>query len=165
MDSYIGVMKGGEQGDTIIPKDAAGSNLVALLEDGTMPKDADPLTKEEIASIKQWILNGARLDAGLKAESQLVTIIPKLPQPPPPESYRVPIPVTAVAFSPDGNTVASSGYHEIILWNAADGKPIRRIANVAERTYDIEFNKEGTLMAVAAGTPGQQGESQAVQPG
>src|SRR5579872_3687912 len=158
MDNYVGVVKGGEQGDTIIPKDADGSNLVALLEEGTMPKDADPLTKDEIALIKQWIVNGARLDAGLKSESPLVTIVPKLPQPPPPEAYRVPIPVTATAFNPDGSLLASSGYHEVILWNTADGKAVRRITNIAERIYDIEFNKEGTLLAVAAGTPGQQGE-------
>src|SRR5258708_29162355 len=50
------------------------------------------------------------------------------------------------------------------MWNAADGKPARRIANVAERTYDIEFNKEGTLLAVAAGTCGQQGEVKLFNP-
>jgi WD40 repeat protein len=164
MDNYLGIVKGGEQGDTIIPKDADGSNLVALLEDGTMPKDADPLSKDEIALVKQWITNGARIDAGLKPEAQLVTIIPKLPQPPPPEAYRVPIPVTAVAFSPDGSLLASSGYHEVILWNANDGKSVRRITNIAERTYDIDINKEGTLLAVAAGTPGQQGEVKLFNP-
>ena len=39
--------------------------------------------------------------------------------------------VTAVAFSPDGKQLASSGYHEVILWNSADGKIVRRITNVA----------------------------------
>lgn len=164
MDSYVGVMKGGEQGDTLIPKDADTSNLIAMIEDGTMPKDADPLTKDEIAAVKQWVLNGARLDAGLKPEAQLVTIVPKLPQPAAPESYRVPVPITAVAWSPDGNTLASSGYHEVILWNPNDGALIRRITNVAERTHDLKFNADGTLLAVASGTPGQMGEVKLFNP-
>jgi hypothetical protein len=164
MDSYLGIVKGGEQGDTVIPKDADGSNLVALLEDGSMPKDADPLTKDEIALVKQWIANGARLDVGVKADAQLATIIPKLPQPPAPEAYRLPIPVTALAWNADGSLLASSGYHEIILWNGADGQLVRRIGNVAERTYDLEFSANGALLAVAAGTPGQMGEVKLFNP-
>ncbi|MFM8223196.1 MAG: c-type cytochrome domain-containing protein, partial [Planctomycetaceae bacterium] len=164
MDTFLGVMKGGEQGLAILAKDPDGSNLLAQIEDGTMPKDADPLSKEEIAAIRQWSKNGARLDAGIKETAPLVTIAPKLPQPMPPEAYRVPIPVTSVAFTPDGSQVASSGYHEVVLWNAADGKLIRRVTNIAERTYDIEFSPDGKLLAVAAGNPGQQGEVKLFNP-
>lgn len=53
---------------------------------------------------------------------------------------------------------ASSGYHEVLVWNTADGTLIRRISNVAERIYDLEFSADGTSLAVAAGTPGQLGE-------
>jgi WD40 repeat protein len=35
---------------------------------------------------------------------------------------------------------------------------VRRIANVAERVYDIAFHADGQRIAVAAGTPGQVGE-------
>ena len=164
MDTFHGIVKGGEQGVAVLARDPEGSNLLAQIEDGLMPKDADPLTKEEIAAIRKWIKNGARLDAGLKETAQLATIIPKLPQPMPPEAYRVPIPVTSSTFSPDGNQIASSGYHEVILWNAADGKLTRRITNVAERTYDIEYSADGKLLAVAAGTPGQQGEVKLFNP-
>ena len=93
--------------------------------------------KEQMASIKKWIDTGAQLNAGAGPNAQLITIMPKLPQPLPPEAYRVPIPVTALQFSPDGNQLAASGYHEIVLWNPADGKIIRRITNVAERVRDI----------------------------
>ena len=31
------------------------------------------------------------------------------------------VPVTALAFSPDGHQVAASGYHELTLWKIADG--------------------------------------------
>lgn len=164
MDTYSGVMKGGEQGDTVIPKDAELSNLVDVLENGSMPKDADPLSKQEIAMIRQWIVNGARLDAGLKPESPLSAIMPKEAQPMPPKVYRVPVPITAVAFSSDRVNVAASGYHEVVLWNPAKGSEVRRISNIAERTYDIEFSSDGKVMAVAAGTPGQMGEVKLFNP-
>ena len=64
----------------------------------------------------------------------------------------------AVAISPDGNLIASSGYREVLLWNAADGQLVRRIPNLAERPHDIEFTANGQQIIVAAGTPGQMGE-------
>ncbi len=158
MESFAGIMKGGESGEAITAGDGDFSNLVVLVEEGSMPEDADPLTKDQIASIKKWINTGAQLNAGIDANSQLITIIPKLPQPAPPVAYRVPLPITALEFSPDGKLLASSGYHELILWNPTDGKQIRRITNVAERVYDIDFSADGKTVAVAAGTPAQMGE-------
>lgn len=158
METYAGVMKGGEQGDTVIPNDGDLSNLCLLIEDGGMPKDADPLSKDEIALIKKWVATGAVLDAGFEPDQPLVNIMPKLPQPMPPDTYRVPVPITALAFSPDGSQLASSGYHEVVIWNAADKSQIRRITNLAERTYDVQYSPDGQLIAVAAGTPAQMGE-------
>ncbi len=158
METFAAVMKGGESGEVIDPGDGDFSTLYAMVEDGSMPKEADPLTKEQLASIKQWINTGAKLDAGVDPNAQLITIMPKEPQPLPPQTYPVPVPVTAVAFSPDGKQLATSGYHEVLLWNVADGKLASRITNVAERVYDIEFTADGSTIAVAAGTPAQIGE-------
>ncbi|HUQ72749.1 MAG TPA: c-type cytochrome domain-containing protein [Planctomycetaceae bacterium] len=158
METYANLMKGGESGAVVMAHKSADSNLQMQIDAGEMPKDADPLTPEQIAVVKKWIDTGARLDAGVPATAQLITIMPKPIQPPPPETYRVPVPVMAVAFSPDGNLVATSGYREVLLWNAADGQLVRRISNLAERPHDIEFTPNGELLAVAAGTPGQLGE-------
>ena len=158
LETYANMSKGGESGPAVVGNKSADSNLQIQIEAGEMPKDADPLTPEQIALIKKWIDTGATLDAGVSATAQLITIIPKPVQPMPPESYRVPVPVMAVALSPDGNTVATSGYREVVLWNAADGALIRRITNLAERPHDIEFTPNGQQIAVAAGTPGQMGE-------
>lgn len=158
METFAAVMKGGESGEAVEIGDADISSLYAMMEDGSMPKDADPVSKEELAAVQAWINAGARLDAGFSPTDRLVSIIPKLPQPNPPAAYRVPVPVTAVAFSPDGKTLATSGYHEVILFNAENGKQARRITNVAERVYDIEFSTDGKTLAVSAGTPGQLGE-------
>ena len=158
MENYANLMKGGENGVSVVAAKPDESLLQTMIEDHSMPKDADPLLPEQIAIVKKWIETGARLDAGIAASATLITIIPKLVQPMPPESYRVSVPVMALTFSPDGNFLATSGYREVLLWNPADGQLVRRIKNLAERPHDIEFSADGSLLAVAAGTPGQMGE-------
>ncbi len=158
METFANLMKGGENGASVVAAKPGDSLLQTMIEDHSMPKDADPLTPEQIAVVKKWIETGARLDAGVGASATLITIIPKLTQPAPPESYRVPVPVMALAFSPDGNLLATSGYREVLLWNPVDGQLVRRISNLAERPHDIEFTADGKTLAVAAGTPGQLGE-------
>ncbi len=158
IETFASLTRGGESGLEIVPGQSAKSNLVTLIEDGTMPQDADPLTKSEIRVIRHWIDTGATLDAGLNPADPLIADMPSLPQPLPPTKYRVPIPVTAIAFSPDGDQLATSGYHEILVWNTADGTQFRRITNVAERVYALQYSPDGKLIAVGAGTPAQLGE-------
>ena len=158
MDTFAAMMKGGESGAVVNPGDGEFSTLFVEIESGSMPKGADPLSSDEQALIKKWIETGAKLDVGLNPTSPLIEIMPKLPQPGPPEHYRVPLPVTAIAFNATGDQLASSGYHEVLIWSSADGQLLRRITNVAQRTYDIHFSNDGATIAVAAGTPGQVGE-------
>lgn len=157
MENYAAIIKGGESGPAVEPANR-DSLLCTVVADGSMPQDADPLTADQIALITRWVELGGQLDAGLDPQAPLIRIMPKFPQPAPPEHYRVPAPVTAVAFSPDGTLVASSGYHEVLLWSVETGELVRRITNVAERTYGLVFHPDGTRLAVAAGTPGRIGE-------
>jgi predicted nucleic acid-binding Zn-ribbon protein len=158
MDSFAALSKGGESGAAVAAHKTAESLLLTMIEDGSMPKDADPLKPEEIAIVRHWIEVGAPLDAGIPLTADLFDVMPERSQPLPPNEYRVAIPVTAVAFNTDGSQLASSGYREVLVWNTTDGSLIRRISNVAERIYDVEFSADGSSLAVAAGTPGQLGE-------
>lgn len=158
LDSWTALLKGGESGESLTPGHSADSLLLAMVEDGSMPKDAAPLEADQIAVLKRWIDAGAPLDAGLASGGDLFDIMPELSQPLPPQEYRTPIPVTAVAFSPDGAELATSGYHEILIWSTADGSLLRRVNNIAERVYDLEYSGDGKQIAVAAGTPGELGE-------
>jgi len=158
MENYAAVLKGGESGQAIEFGDADSSMLFAMIDDGTMPKESDPLTKPEIRLFQKWIDSGGKLDAGLSPETPLIEIIPPVAHPQSPPTYRTGIPVTAIAYSPDGKFLASSGYHEVLLFEASTGKLVRRIGNLAERIYDIAFDTLGERIAVAAGTPGEWGE-------
>jgi len=74
-----------------------------------------------------------------------------------PEAYPVTVPITALAFSPDGQQIAVSGYHEITFWKTADGVLDHRVAGLCERTYGIVYSGDGQWLATASGDPGQYG--------
>ena len=132
-------------------------------EDVRMPQEGDPLSEEEIELIRRWIEQGAKFD-GPDPKAALASIIPRAAHPEPPEVYRVTVPVTAVAFRPDGQELAVGGYREVTIWNPSDGSLLRRIKNVAERVYGLEYSPDGKLLAVAAGVPGQLGEISLLDP-
>lgn len=122
-----------------------------------MPKDGDPLNADQIALFKRWIEEGANYDGG-DAKLALMAIIPPPTHPSAPESYARPVPITAVTFSPDGQQLLVGGYHELTVWNPADGQLIKRIGNIGQRVYGISFSPDGKWIAVACGTPGRFGE-------
>jgi WD40 repeat protein len=123
-----------------------------------MPLDAEPLSTEQVALIQTWIEQGATFD-GEDPDGTLISQIPPVTHPDPPEHYAAPLPLAAMAFSPDGQQLLIGGYHEITVWHPTDGKLLRRIGQVGQRTYQITWHPSGEQFAVACGTPGQLGEA------
>ena len=66
------------------------------------------------------------------------------------------VPVTALAFSPDGKTLAAGGYQEVLLWDLAGAKLAQRIA-AGGQVGAVVFLKDGKTLAVGEGTPGTSG--------
>ena len=128
-----------------------------------MPQKGDPLPSSQISLIERWIKQGARFD-GPDPKAELVTLIPREPYPDPPQAYRYPIQITALAFSPDGRELAVAGYHEITVWDPAEGKLLHRIKNVAQRTYGLAYSPDGSMLASVGGAPGQMGETALYDP-
>jgi WD40 repeat protein len=162
LDSFDRLTKAGESKTApVVAGQPAKSNLYRLItadsEDDRMPQKADPLPAAQVTLIRRWIAEGAKFD-GPDAAASLASIVPNQEHPAPPEAYRYPIPVTAIALSPDGKTLAASGYNEVTLWDPADGRLLGRIKRVAERTYGLAFSPDGKTLAVAGGAPGTLGE-------
>jgi len=128
-----------------------------------MPLEGDPLPADQIALIKKWIEEGAPFD-GPDPKAALASYIPPPTHPAAPEAYRGTLPITALEFAPGGEELLVGGYHEITVWSPADGKLIRRIPNVGQRTYAIRFSPDGQLLAVACGAPGKLGEVRLLKP-
>ena len=169
LTSYAGLFSAGANGPAVLPGDEA-SLLCEVVADGSMPQDGEPLSEEEVDLIRRWVALGARLDAGADATAALVRIMPRPVQPEPPATYPAAMPVSAVAFDPTAMRLASSGYHEVLLWDlrtVADGgagqtappQLLGRMPNLPERVQGLAFSADGQQLAVAAGTPGLIGEA------
>ncbi|NBV24238.1 MAG: hypothetical protein EBS05_20265 [Proteobacteria bacterium] len=145
----------------VTPGQPAKSEFFRLLittdADDRMPQKDDPLPKAQLTLIEQWIQQGAKFD-GPDAKAHLASLIPRVPHPKPPASYPQPVPIAALAFSPDGKRLAASGYHEVTLWDPATGKLLSRIQNLPQRIQALAWHPQGQWLAVGGGTPGQSGE-------
>lgn len=162
LDTFAKLTQPGDSGHaSLTPNRPDQSEIFRLLTapdpDDRMPQKSDPLPADQIQLVKRWIEQGAPFD-GNNPSATLASIVPQAAEPAPPEVYKAPVPVTALAFSPDGATLAASGYHEITLWDPATGKLASRIKNLPERTWSLAFSPDGKLLASASGTPAASGE-------
>jgi WD40 repeat protein len=68
--------------------------------------------------------------------------------------------ITALRFSPDGQFLAVSGYHEILLHRSDGSGLVARLIGQSERIQSLAFSPDGRYLAASGGTPGQFGEVQ-----
>ena len=168
VDSFERAAKAGDSGvggfvAGKLEESEAFRRITSTDKDDRMPFEADPLPADKIELFKRWLQEGAKFD-GSSPQAELVTIIPPPTHPEPPAAYPLPIPATAVAFSNDGQQLIVGGYHELTVWNPADGKLIKRFKNVGQRTYALSMSPDGKLLAVGCGAPGRLGETRLIDP-
>ena len=161
MTTFALLARGGQQGAgvTLESGDPDASRFVELLQPEArprMPYKLDPLPPAQVATIARWVKEGARYD-GEDPQEDWTARFHRLTPVSVPEVYPVPLPITALAFGPDGSTVAASGYHEVNLWKTADGVLGRRLRGLPERVYDLAYSPDGRWLATAGGDPGQSG--------
>ena len=160
MTSFDQLLAGGETGEpAIVPGKPDESYLVTQITpvDGSaeMPKQADPFEADQIARIRRWIEQGAHNDspASTKANYSAET---------PPKYVRPPV-ITSLDYSPDGQLLAISGFHEVLLHRADPGNDssmVARLVGLSERIESVRFSPDGKLLAVCGGSPGIAGEVQ-----
>ena len=117
-----------------------------------MPEGEKPLPAEQIDLFARWIRQGAKDDTPEEFKRTLVT-----KEPP---TYTQPVTVTALAYSPDGTSLAVSGYREVLL-HKPDGSGLQdRLVGLSERIEGIAFRRTGSVLLVAGGSAGRFGELQ-----
>jgi WD40 repeat protein len=145
----------GEPG--LLPGKPESSLLVSQItvHDGkppAMPKARDPLSNHDVDLIKKWIAAGAKDDTPASAREVADTEHP--PQ------YTLPPVITSLDYSPDGNILAVSGYHEVLLHSADGSSLLGRLIGLSERIESVAFSPDGKLLAATGGDPGRFGEVQ-----
>jgi WD40 repeat protein len=165
MTRYDSLRKGGTKDDPIVAGQPEDSYLLDVLtapdkDKKRMPpkENGDRLPREKVAVIEKWIKEGAKLDAGMKGDADLLRELRVRWVPPPPAAvYPFPVTVTALAFTPDGKQLVVSGHHELTVWDVATGKLQKRVRTRARRAMALVFLPDGKL-AVAGGRPGEEGD-------
>jgi mono/diheme cytochrome c family protein/roadblock/LC7 domain-containing protein len=157
LTSYEGFKKGGESELAgFVPGKPDDSEILSQITpvDGqaAMPKGQPPLSGEEIAKIKQWIMEGASDDSPMAQREVVDSDHPPV--------YALPPVITSLDYSPDGQLLAVSGYHEIVLHKADGSGIVARLVGLSERIESAVFSPDGKLLAVTGGAPARFGEVQ-----
>lgn len=168
LHTFADLMKPGESKEpAVVPGTAARSKLHQLLiatdPDDRMPQKDDPLPPAQVVLFAHWIEQGAKFD-GADPKASLESLAVRKAHPEPPAVYTRPVPVLALAFTPDGRELAASGYHEMTLWDATNGSLARRIKQLPQQVQAIAFSPVSNMVAVCGGTPGLSGEVALVDP-
>ncbi|HSI16052.1 MAG TPA: c-type cytochrome domain-containing protein [Chthoniobacter sp.] len=168
LDTYQRMSKAGDSDlSPLVSGKTKDSELYQLLTEkdpnDRMPQKADALPAHEIALVERWIQEGAVNDGG-PADRPLTELVRESLLKPAPEKYARPVPVTALAFSPDGTQLAVSGYYEVTIWNLDSGALVRRIGGLPERITALAWHRKTKQLAVAGGTPAQWGTLALIDP-
>ena len=146
LDTYKGLMAGGDHGAVLVPGKPDLSRLVGMVEGKTgprmPPKKAKQPKKEELALLRAWIAAGARDDSG-KVGVLLPAILPR---------RKLAAPVAALAYSPDGKTLAAGGQHEVLLLDGGNGNARARLVGQKGKVTALAFSASGQLLAVGSGS-------------
>jgi len=153
LTTYAAFAKGGKNGPGFKPAQPTNSIVIEEISgaEPSMPKEGDPLTKDEVALFARWIAEGAKDDTPTNANSF------KLAAPP---TYTAPPVISALAFSPDGKTIAVSGYHEVLLHSTGSSNLVVRLLGESPKIESIAYSANGKLLAVSGGAPARFGEVQ-----
>jgi WD40 repeat protein/mono/diheme cytochrome c family protein len=159
MTAYADLLKPGDTGKpNVVPGKPDVSHLLAQITPGkdgkaAMPQGRDPLPPFQLKLIRDWIAQGAADDTPASARGVAVDADH-------PPVYTLPPVITALDFAPDGQLLAVSGYHEVLLHKADGSGLVARLVGLSERIQAVAFSPDGKSLAAAGGSPGRFGEVQ-----
>jgi WD40 repeat protein len=163
LSTFNRLARGGRQGAglTLEPGHPERSGLIELIQpegEPRMPYKLEPLAASTVALLERWVQEGAHYDGDDPDEDWAALLRRRTPIVVP-ERYPTTVPIAALAFSPDGSALATSGNHEVNLWPTRNrgAVPNHRLRGTAERIHDIVYSPDGRWLAIASGDPGRSG--------
>ncbi|MEO9934625.1 MAG: c-type cytochrome domain-containing protein, partial [Rhodopirellula bahusiensis] len=108
MPTFAKLMEGPPEGVVIFPGDLIASRLIETIETGDMPRGGGKVSKEQLATLKQWVIQGAKFD-GPDPTAMLTSLkgngstpaTPAMPEPDQPTMVGKPTGNETVSFSKD----------------------------------------------------------------
>jgi mono/diheme cytochrome c family protein len=151
--TYAAFAKGGEHGRVFVSGKPDASGVLDYLtgKKTLMPKGGPALPDADIALFRQWILQGAPDDTPAVKDP----IDAKHPP-----VYHAPPVITALAYSPDGGTLAVAGYREILLQHADGSGIIARLVGDSQKIQSLLYAPGGKMLVAVGGSPARFGEAQ-----
>ena len=145
LTTYEGFKVGGNKGPVF-------NRVVAYLKGEVqprMPLGLPPLPDDQIDLVRRCIAAGAADDTPAEARD---TVAGK------PPVYQLPPVITALAWAPDGSTLAVSGYREVLLHKPDGSGIVGRLVGISDRIQSLVFSPDGATLVAAGGTPARFGE-------
>lgn len=149
--TFEGLQRGGKRGPGFVPgkpEESLTFKYVTGAMKPQMPLGQTALSTELTDTIRAWILDGAKDDS-----------VPEVSNSGPIQYLQPPV-ITALKFSPDGNSIAISGNREVLVQKADGSALLQRLPGKAERILALAFSADGSLLVMGGGTPAQFGEIQ-----
>ncbi len=163
MATFAGLKKGGKsEGSAILePGDPDASGMIASLEPDAsprMPFKQPPLNDREIGILTRWVAQGAKFDGPSETETRLATLVDPLRNLAK-VAVRVPTsePITAVAFTPDGATLAAALGRSVLVFDVASGRLSATLADHPGPISSLQITPDGQTLIAAGGRPGMFG--------
>jgi WD40 repeat protein len=170
LGSYAELMRGGKNGAAIVPGKSGASRLVLMLTGAVkpqMPPGGGGLKAADIETIRRWVDAGAKNDAPPKTAlssgkpsktAVAAATVVRAPRALGTLRANVAPPVHALAFSPDGKTLAVGTYQRVLLCDPAT-RAVKTVWNGhADAVRALAFSPDGKWLASGGGTSGALGQ-------
>ncbi len=154
LTGYAEFVKGGENGPSFVPGKPAESLIIGYIsgDKPQMPLNSEPLKKVQVDLIAKWIEQGGKDDSPASARDDI--------SPANPPVYHAPPVITSLDYSPDSQTLAVTGYHEILLHKADGSGLVGRLVGRAPKITSVKYAPNGQFLAATGGAPALFGELQ-----
>jgi len=157
LETYEGLMKGGETGPSVLAGKPAESLLMQVIEHKTKPfmpppKKGKKLADAEIALVRAWIEAGAK---GLPPGETLprVVAVPKIAPKVAPRKA-----IQSIADEPKSKLLALARLGDVELRSAETRAVVRTLTGHAGPVNAVAFSADGRTLVAAGGEPGVSGE-------
>ena len=163
LSTFAGLKKGGKtEGDAILKAgDPDASGLIASIRADAqprMPYKLPPLSDAEIHTLERWVAQGAKFDGPSETSTTLASLVDPLRNLPR-VAVKVPTsdPISAVAFTPDGGTLAAALGHAVLLFDAGSGRLVYTLGGHPGAVNALRITPDGKTLIAGGGRPGMFG--------